>query len=441
MDTTMTVSKAWGLALASFFLVLFVPAHQASAGAGDTSICNDGTTSLYFAIVGEYEGVLPSGAMVQGLVQAAPGQCANLVPDGMNKVILAFFKKDSRGILTNALITPVGVSRSNSDIRHICVNMTQPYRLFGSLQHIRSSYINATCPEGFSPARPTWIHQPGDRTEYHIEVHANHIATPWRDRAGQQYTSAPVLSVSPLHDSGPLIEANQSSIRDVRAAQAVVDAATRWKEESDRRAQERQAQIWAEQQRRRAAHEQRVDEARASLSKPAGAVCDQYTKPSQFKKGNDISLSGVHLGMALDRTHEALVCHGFAINPEVIARAGGVAKFWANAREKTFRKTLPDGTIVFTDVEARPPRGAPPGSEFVVLSVRIRYQFAERLSESEWQKIRKDFKQKYRSAKQRAENDYAVHMQYKDAVGMHLLQLNAEDFRGGSLSRYSITIL
>lgn len=437
----MTVRNAWRLALVSFFFVLFAPTSEALAGAGDTSICNDGTTPLYFAIVGEYEGFMPSGAMVQGLVQAAPGQCANLVPDGMNKVILAFFKKDSRGILANALITPVGVTRSNSDIRHICVNMTQPYRLFGSLQQVRSTYINATCPEGFSPAQPTWIHQPGDRTEYHIEVHADRIASPWRDRSGQQYTSAPVLSVSPLYDSGPLIEANQSSIRDVRAAQAVIETAKELKEEADRRTQERQAQIWAEQQRRRAAHEQRVDEARASLSKPADTVCDQYAEPSQFKKGNDISLSGVHLGMTLDRTHEALVCHGFTINPEVIARAGGVRNYWANAREKTFRKTLPDGTVVFTDIEARPPRGAPPGSDFVVLSVRIRYQFAERLGESDWRSIRKDFKQKYQSAKQRVENDYVVHMQYKDAVGLHLLQLNAEDFRGGTLSRYSISIL
>jgi hypothetical protein len=145
--------------------------------------------------------------------------------------------------------------------------------------------------------------------------------------------------------------------------------------------------------------------------------------------------------MALDRTHEALVCHGFTINPEVIARAGGVANYWASAHGKTFQKTLADGTIVFTDVEARPPRAAPPGSEFVVLTVRIRYQLAERLGESDWRNIRNDFKKKYRSAKRQVENDHVVHMQYEDGRGTHFLQLNAEDFRGGTLSKYSISIL
>jgi len=34
-----------------------------------------------------------------------------------------------------------------------------------------------------------------------------------------------------------------------------------------------------------------------------------------------------------------------------------------------------------------------------------------------------------------------IHMQYKDAVGMRFLQLNADDYHNGSLSRYSISIL
>ena len=427
---------------AAVLTVIVLIAPTSSALAANTRLCNDGTTALYFATVGEYEGLFQSAAMVQGLVQVSPGRCEYLVPDGMNKVILTFFQKDSRGILTNTRITPTNASKVNNDIRQVCVNLSQPYRLFGSLAGIRSTYVNASCPEGFSPAEPAWLHIPGDsQTDYHIDVHANVAAVPWRDRNGRQYTSASILSVSPLDSAGPLVEANQSSIRDSEAAQALMEAAREYKEESDRRAQERQAQIWAEQQRRRAAHEQRVDQAKASLSKPDDAVCEQYAEPSRFKSGKDIALSGIQLGMSLDRAHEALVCHGFTIDPEVIARAGGVAKYWANAREKTFQTTLADGTRVFTDVEARPPRGAPPGSDFVVITVRIRYQLTERLGESDWQNIRKNFKQKYRAAKRRVENDYVVHMEYKDSFGKRFLQLNADDYHGGTLSRYNISIL
>ncbi len=320
--------------------------------------------------------------------------------------------------------------------------MNQPYRLFGSLSDIRNQYVNAACPDGFSIAAPAWVHQPGGgQTDYHIEVHSNQPAKPWRDKSGATHTTAPVLRVSPLNDAGPLIQANESSVRDTEAAIAVLDAAREWKEEADRREQAHRARVWAEQQRRRAEHEQRVDEAEVALTKPTDGSCDQYAEPDRFKRGKDISLSGVRLGMTLDKAHEALVCHGFSINPEAIARAGGVQRFWANAREKTFRKTLDDGTVVFTDVEARPPRGAPPGAEYVVLSVRIRYQHTTPLDQSAWDQVRAQFKQRYRTSKRRVENQHVIHMQYNDGVGPRLLQLNAEDFRNGSLTRYSISIL
>lgn len=412
------------------------------AGAGDTRLCNDGTASLYFATVGENDGPLGSKAMVQGLTEVAPDQCAILVPDGMSKVILAFFQKDSRGILTNTRITPKNTNSVNSEISTVCVNMTQPYRLFGALSDIRSKYVNTDCPQGFSIAQPAWVHQHGDgRTDYHIEIHANTAAVPWRDKTGRQYTDAPVLRVNPLDSAGALIQANESSIRDSKAAAAVIEAAQEWKKQADQRNQARQAQIWAEQQRRKAAHDKRVDEAEAALTKPADATCQQYAEPKEFKSGKNISLSGIRLGMTLDKAHEALVCHGFSINPEAIARAGGVERFWANAREKTFRKVRDDGTVVLTDVEARPPRGAAPGAEFVVLSVRIRYQLAQRLDDTGWQKVRSNFKTRFRPGKRRVENEVAIHMQYKDSVGTRFLQLNAEDYRNGGLSRYNISIL
>lgn len=434
--------QGFAVANSAFLAVLLVLSWQpAQADIDSSRLCNRGTASLYFATVGEHDGMLQSGAMVQGLVEVAPDTCANLVPDGMNKVILTFFTKDSRGLLTNNRFVPTNATRVNSAINHVCVNMTQPYRLFGSRDAIFSRYVNAECPAGFSPAVPAWIHQPGGQATYNIEVHSQNVATPWRDSAGRQYTNPPVLTVGPLQSGGPLIEVNQSSLRDYQAAQALLKAAAEYKERADREAQQRQAQIWAERQRQRQAYEAKVDEAEASLVRPSDEHCARYVDKQKVTKGQEVTLSGVKLGMDLKSAHEALVCNSFSINPESLARAGGVEKFWANAREKTFQKTLDDGSRVFTDVEARPPRGAPPGADFVVLSVRIRYQLANRLNAAEWKSVKNDFKNRFRMGKRPVENDYAVHMQYTDDVSTRSLQLNAEDLRNGSLSRYSITIL
>ncbi len=438
---TFTQLKFSSLSTVLVVLALLGVSQTARADTDGSTLCNKGTTPLYFATVGEHDGIFQSGAMIQGLVEVRPGGCANLVPDGMNKVILTFFQKDSRGILTNTHIVPKNATRVNSEIRHVCVNMRQPYRLFGSRTAIFSKYVNAPCPDGFSQASPAWIHQPGRRTEYQIAVDADVAAVPWKDKSGQQYSRAAVLSISPYENAGPLIEANQSSIRDRQAALALIKAAKEFKERADREAQERQARIWAEQQRRRARYEAAVDKAEESLSKPSADECAQYADKSRYKTGNEIALSGVALGMDLGRAHEALVCHDFTIRPELLARAGGVEKFWANAREKTFQKTLADGTVVFTDVETRPPRGAPPGADFVVMSVRIRYRHAERLDNSDWQRVRSDFKKKFQSGKRRAENDVAIHKQYKYDGGVLFLQLNAQDYRDGGVSQYSVSIL
>jgi|GEM_PF-1941198 len=424
-----------------FALGLTLAWQPADADIDSSQLCNKGSASLYFATVGENDGYLQSGAMVQGLVEVAPGRCVDFVPSGMNKVMLTFFRKDQRGILTNNRVAPTDAGRVNSEIAHVCVNMNQAYRLFGSRDEIYSRYVDADCPAGFSPAEPAWIHRPGGQSTYNIEVHSGDTAVPWRDADGRLYTDPPVLTVSPLESSGSMIEANQSAIRDHEAAKALLEAAVEFKEQAERDAQARQAQVWAEQQRRRQAYEAQVDAAEASLVRPSDDECARYADKQTVSSGRDVTLSGVRLGMDLRSAHEALVCNGFSIDPQRLARAGGVDKFWANSREKTFQKTLADGTVVFTDVETRPPRGAPPGADYVVLTVRIRYQLATRLSAAEWKSIKSDFRDRYRVGKRPLENDYAVHMQYTDDVGQRSLQLNAEDLRNGSLSRYSITIL
>ncbi len=76
--------------VSALLLIAAIATSPSVFASGDTRLCNKGTTSLYFATMGEYEGFLGSKAMFQGLTQVAPDQCAHVVPTGMNKVFLAF---------------------------------------------------------------------------------------------------------------------------------------------------------------------------------------------------------------------------------------------------------------------------------------------------------------------------------------------------------------
>ena len=425
-----------------FCLVLGITlAESALANTNSTELCNQGTTSLYFATVGENDSLLQSGAMVQGLVEVAPDRCANLVPYGMNKVILTFFKKDRRGYLTNVRIVPKNATSVRDDIRHVCVNMQQPYRLFRSRQEIFSGYVNADCPDGFSPANPSIVHRPGGFTEFQVEIHADTAAVPWRDKSGRSYKNPPVLSLRASQSAGELIEGNPATIRDQIIAKEILEGALEYKKRADQEAEERQRQAWIRRQQQLEHQQAELDRAERSLQMPPDDVCAEYLQKTRYTKDKDIAVSGVKLGMDLKSAHEALVCNGFTIEARMLAQSGGVERFWASPYAKVFRKSLADGTVVFTDVETRPPRGAPAGSEYVVVSVRVRYLFPQRLPPSEWQRVRKEFKAMYPAGKRKVENDVAIHKLFTVDRVRHSLQLNAPDYRNGSISQYNITIM
>ena len=429
------------LAASAVFCVAQAP--SAFSATNDSELCNDGTTSLYFATVGEFGGLgglLRSSAMVQGLVEIPPKGCRDLVPNGMNKVILTFFQKDNRGIFTNLAILPKNVTRVSTDIQHVCVNLQQPYRIFGTPELIRRTYVNAQCPQGFSPAVPAWIHQPGGLTEYHVSVHANKAAKPWRDSAGQQYQSIAALRVPPVSSAGPLVQANPMALADRKATNALLRAGRAYAEHAEAKAQQERARRAGIQQQRRTRYSAQVSAATQSLERPSDAACAAYAPKDEYRRAEDVAVSGVSLGMDLANAHQALICNGFTINPQLLARAGGVEKFWAIPRVKTFHKQLDDGTVVRTEVEVQQPRGAPRGTKAVVSSVRARYQHARPLSKKDWKLIRQSFKKRYPVGRRKQESPAGVLGQFRGPQRMHLLQLNAEDLRGDSLSRYNMTI-
>ncbi|WP_156762877.1 hypothetical protein [Woeseia oceani] len=420
-------------------LVAVAPAHAQDIKRSD--LCNQGTATLYFTTVGENTGLLSAGAMTQGFSAVPPDSCVEIVPYGMSRVILTFFKKDSRGLMTNLRIQPQNTDGESADYQLVCVNPTKPWRIFGTTGDIFSRFVNADCPAGFSPAIPSWIHTPGGLSTYNISVDSNSAAVAWQDRQQRTYQQLPAIRQSQMQTDNVLVQTNPYAERSHEQAKVLFGAIDDWLQRSQAEAQQRRAQAWEQQRRRRQQFENEVDKAEQSLETPDDAACAPYMEKDRYTRDEDVALSGVKLKMALMDAHRALVCNGFSADPQAIAKAGGVERFWANTREKVFRKQLENGATLFTDVETRPPRGAPKGADYVVLTVRIRYRPPQLISDDEWSAIRADFKRKYDVGRKRAENQLAIHRRIKIDGEQHALKLDAQAYRPGQRTSYSITML
>ena len=422
-------------------VLLFLAAGARAQDITRSDLCNNGSTTLYFATVADNDSLLTPGAMTQGFVAVPPDTCADIVPYGMRKVTLAFFMKDSRGLITNPHIAPENVDSETDEVRHVCVNPKQSYRVFAGRQQIASQFVNGACPPGFSVAQPAWIHRPGGLNTYNITVHADRPGMPWKDADGQTYTDLPALRQSSMSSDGALVQTNPYAERSHEQAKIIFGAFEDWWQKSQREAEARRAASARRAQQQRARYEAEVDRAESALEAPPPEVCAAFSPRERYKRADELALSGVQLKMPVMEAHQAMVCNGFSINPQVLARAGGVEKFWARGREKTYEKRLDDGRVVFTDVEVRPVDGTVRGSPNVVMSVRIRHQFPRLLSDAEWQGVRETFKETYKVGKKRAENAVAIHRTFKLDGGQHLLQLNGHMYRVGEISAYDITML
>jgi hypothetical protein len=425
--------------LATVAFLTMTPGHTQDIKHSD--LCNQGTTTLYFTTIGENTGLLSAGAMTQGFVAVPPGSCADIVPYGMSRVILTFFKKDNRGLITNLRIRPENTDGESSDYQHVCVNPGKPWRIFGTTNDIFSRFVNADCPAGFSPAAPSWIHTPGGLSTYNISVDANSAAVAWQDRQQNTYQQLPTVRLNQMQTDNVLVQTNPYAETSQQQAKVIFGAIDDWLQRSRQEAQQRQAQAREQQRRRREHYESAVDKAALSLETPDDATCAPYMDKDRYTRDEELALSGVKLKMRLMDAHEALVCNGFSANPQAIANAGGVEKFWANTREKVFQKQLENGAVLFTDVETRPPRGAPKGAAYVVLTVRVRYRPPQLISDEEWAAVREEFKRKYKVGRKRAENAMAVHRTIKLDGEQHAFMLDAQAYRIGQMTSYSITML
>ncbi|MEQ8207798.1 MAG: hypothetical protein RIA65_16605 [Woeseia sp.] len=433
------VSRILPCLLAALTFMTVAPAHALDIKRSD--LCNQGTATLYFSTIGENTGLLSAGAMTQGFSAVPPDSCVEIVPYGMSRVILTFFQKDSRGLMTNLRIRPQNTDGESADYQHVCVNPSKPWRIFGTTSDIFSRFVNADCPTGFSPAAPSWIHTPGGLSTYNISVDSNSAAVAWQDRQQNTHQRLPTVQLNQMQTDNVLVQTNPYAETSQRQAKVIFNAIDDWLQRSRDEAQQRQVQAWEQQRRRQQQYENEVDRATQSLETPDDATCAPYIEKDRYTRDEDAALSGVKLKMALMDAHRALVCNGFSADPQAIARAGGVEKFWANTREKVFQKQLENGVTVFTDVETRPPRGAPKGADYVVLSVRIRYRPPHLISDDEWARVRAEFKRKYAVGRKRVENELVIHRRIKIDGEQHALMLDAQAYRPGQRTSYSITMI
>lgn len=422
------------------FIFMFLLHVPLLADTNSSEICNKGSTSLYFSTVAENTKLFSSRAMSQGFILVPPDACVDIVPYGMNRVILTFFQKDNRGLLTNTTIVPKNATPAAGNVQYVCINPKQPYRAFASKSEIFSTFVNTTCPAGLSRAQPSWIHTPGGYNTYNIAVHANKSAVAWLDKDNNSYTTFPVLQQSAMQTDGKLVHVNPHAEGDHEKLKIMAGAVDDWLEKSKREADQRREIYWQKQQQKRAQHDARVKQAEQALTKPDDSVCDPFLDKFPFKRKDTPTLSGVRLQMKAEDAHKALVCNGFSINPQSIAKAGNISKYWSSRREKVYQKILQNGRLVFTDVETLSKQTAT-GRELVVFTVRIRYMYPELLNKAEWKQVKSEFKKNYAVGKLRGENELGIHRNFKYKGSGHMLQLKAHPYRKDEVRFYSITMM
>lgn len=146
--------------------------------------------------------------------------------------------------------------------------------------------------------------------------------------------------------------------------------------------QAQQQQRWARIQAQGAARELARKQAIADLVVPDAEVCKRYAEKDRYKNYDDVRLAGVGLGMDVLSAHDAMLCNGFTVGPDLLARAGGLTKF-LTGRLAVYHRDDPMLGRITAELESRPNRAAPKTTPYNVISARVRYPIAGPLSTSE----------------------------------------------------------
>lgn len=148
-------------------------------------------------------------------------------------------------------------------------------------------------------------------------------------------------------------------------------------------------------QRRYAAQQQAREQALADLAVPGAEVCSRYAERERYGNFADLRLAGVQLGMDVRAAHDAMLCNGFTVDPNAIAKTGGLDKYLGSSRAIVYYRDDPGLGRLTGEIEAQPSRTGQPGSPKHVLSVRIRYPLDGRPSTGEIADLKQSIKRKY----------------------------------------------
>jgi hypothetical protein len=184
----------------------------------------------------------------------------------------------------------------------------------------------------------------------------------------------------------------QNAAKAVAIAGAIFGAAA---ESYQQARKERQMQQFARAQKQRSEFEIVRNQAIADLEVPDAEVCERYAEKDRYKNFDDVRISGVGIGMDAHTAHDAMLCNGFTVNPDLVARAGGLHRFLGGRLVVYYRDDPIHGRMT-AELETRQNQSAPSGTAYNVISVRVRYPIDGPLSESEVNALKKTVKSRYK---------------------------------------------
>lgn len=420
------------IALAAIPLLFFSQSNKALA---DAEICNNGDNWVYFAALAWKNSILLDEALVEGFTPIEPGECSSIVPYGMSRIYISIFVYDKSGRITNPVLSVTNADHNPDLIKEICVRPQQAFRRYSTRREIKGSYT-PPCPAGYIAAKTSFLLINGP-SEYilNLDYEPDTHAPVW----GKQYGEKRILQTiwdGERAGNTAQIQENESLVRDRKALKALAKAATDFLDKAKKQKAIADARRYQAYRARKEAFEKRVDAARKQLEKPDDTTCSSFLEKANYDDFDTVAIAGVRIDMDVNTAHKAIICNGFTLYPEMIARSGGLEKLLRTPRLIKYLKSVSSNIRHELEIEIRPFHNAPRNQPYRIISVRKRIFDFGGIDDAKWQALQNDFTEQYDLGRARRT---PVFVQYKDRNSGHVLKMDPE-LKTNPMTSYTISL-
>lgn len=331
-------------------------------------------------------------------------------------------------------MVPQNASSAEDFSEYICVQPQQAFRRFSNKADIKKTFT-PPCPDGYIRAKTSFMLIRGNSNlTLRLNYDSDKPGYVWGKTYGAKRQLQSIWAGERQGFSERLQE-NAASARDRDIALALLAATGKYMSEAKKRQDEENARRYQVYLAKKQAFEKRVAAARKAMEKPADATCTPYLEKEQYDDFKTLAIAGVQLGMDVRTAHQAIICNGFSMLPELVARAGGIEKVLKKPRGIKYSKQIGNNTRQEIELETRGDR-VDPNKPNRIASVRVRFSDFQGIDNQAWENIQDVFIEKYDLGRERR-NQYFVH--YKSRNMGRVLKLES-DLRRKPMISYTVSL-